>query len=195
MDLSSLNTGHLGRASRVSVTSSVTRISGGAGTQEALHQRISTIQGLLAQNPTDLEREKLNERLAKLTGGLTVIRLAARSGLEMGDLKARCEDSCLATRCALEGGVVIGAGMALVSAQRVLDAGVVKESVTSPAKQISSNAGCSVGYDALSGSLIEPDGMTVIDPALVVKASLRNAASVASVMLASDCVIQISEDK
>jgi chaperonin GroEL len=195
MDLSSLNTSHLGRAQRVSVTSSVTRISGGAGSTESIQKRIATIQGVLQQSPTDLEREKLNERLAKLTGGLTVIRLAARSGLEMGELKARCEDSCLATRCALEGGVVIGAGMALSGSQAVLDDGPVKASVMAPALQIASNAGCAVGYDVLSGRSIEPDGMTVIDPALVVKASLRNAASVASVMLATDCVIQISEDK
>lgn len=195
MDLSSLNTGHLGRASRISVTSSATRISGGAGSPEAVEKRISTIRGLLSQGPTDLEKEKLNERLAKLTGGLTVIRLAARSGLEMGDLRARCEDSCLATRCALADGVVIGAGMALYGAADLLDDGPVKASVTAPALQIASNAGCAVGFDALSGRPIERDGMTVIDPALVVKAALRNAASVASVMLASDCVIQISEDK
>jgi chaperonin GroEL len=195
MDLSSLNTGHLGRAARVSVTSSVTRISGGAGSTDAVAKRIETIQGLLKQSPTDLEREKLNERLAKLTGGLTVIRLAARSGLEMGDLRARCEDSCLATRCALEGGVVTGAGMALFAAQDILEDGPVRVSLTAPALQIASNAGCAVGFDALSGRPIEPDGMTVIDPALVVKAALRNAASVAIVMLASDCVIQISEDK
>jgi len=195
MDLSSLNTGHLGRASRVLVTSSQTRISGGAGSSEAVQKRVETIQGALSHNPTDLEKEKLQERLAKLTGGLTVIRLAARSNLEMGELRARCEDSCLATRCALEGGVVMGAGMALASAQAVLDDGVVKASVIASSLQIASNAGCAVGYDALSGRPIEPDGMTVIDPALVVKASLRNAASVASVMLATDCVIQISEDK
>jgi len=109
-------------------------------------------------------------------------------------LKARCEDSCLATRSALEGGVVIGAGLALHNLPSgLLDEGVIQASTKSPAYQIASNAGCDVGYDALSGAKV--DGMTsgILDPAIVVKAALRNAASVGSVMLASDCVIQISE--
>lgn len=194
MDVSKLNTGHLGRAGRVTVTASQTRISAGAGSPEAIQKRVETIQGLLSQNPTDLEREKLNERLAKLTGGLTVIRLAARSGLEMGDLKARCEDSCLATRSALEGGVVIGAGMALASASAAIPVGdVIRESIQAPALQIALNAGCEVGQDVFSGATVDSLTSGVMDPSLVVKSALRNAASVASVMLATDTLIQISE--
>jgi chaperonin GroEL len=194
MDVSKLNIGHLGRALKVTVTASQTRISGGNGSADSVGKRVETIQGLLAQTPTDLEKEKLQERLAKLTGGLTVIRLAARSGLEMGDLKARCEDSCLATRSALEGGVVIGAGLALYTMPLgILADGVIQESLAFPAKQIASNAGCAVGLDALSGAPVEGLTSGILDPAIVVKAALRNAASVASVMLASDCVIQISE--
>lgn len=194
MELSKLNTGHLGRAAKVTCTGNTTRIMGGAGSGEAIQKRVETIQGLLEQTPTPLEREKLNERLAKLTGGLTVLRLAARSGLEMGDLKARCEDSCLATRSALEDGVVIGAGMALRNSRRAIrEGGVVQESLSAPAERIALNSGCAVGSDALSGATVDLLTSGILDPALVVKASLRNAASVAGVMLATDTLIQVSE--
>lgn len=196
MDVSKLNTGHLGRAASVVVTASSTRISGGSGSAESVQKRIDTVQGVAANSSSDLEREKLQERLAKLTGGLTVIKLAARSGLEMGDLKARCEDSCLATRSAKDGGVVIGAGLSLMRVpQSILGDGVIRESLSSPALQISNNAGCAPGQDALSSAELNDLSCDVLDPAIVVKASLRNAASVVGTMLATDTIIQISDEQ
>ena len=196
MDVSKLNTSHLGRAASVVVTASSTRISGGSGSAESVQKRIDTVQGVAANSSSDLEREKLQERLAKLTGGLTVIKLAARSGLEMGDLKARCEDSCLATRSAKDGGVVIGAGLSLMRVpQSILGSGVIRESLSSPALQISNNAGCAPGKDALSGTELADLSCDVLDPAIVVKASLRNAASVVGTMLATDTIIQISDEQ
>lgn len=196
MDVSKLNTSHLGRAASVVVTASSTRISGGSGSAESVQKRIDTVQGVAANSSSDLEREKLQERLAKLTGGLTVIKLAARSGLEMGDLKARCEDSCLATRSAKDGGVVIGAGLSLMRVpQSIVGSGVIWESLSSPALQISNNAGCAPGKDALSGTELADLSCDVLDPAIVVKASLRNAASVVGTMLATDTIIQISDEQ
>lgn len=195
MEISALGPQHLGMCARAVVTSTITRILGGTGKKEEIQKRIDTIKALLEQNPTDLEREKLNERLAKLTGGLTVIRLAARSGLEMGELKARCEDSCLATRSALDGGVVIGAGMALAEARGQLSTdSVLATALSAPASTIAENAGLSnIGLDAFTGACVNLIDAGIIDPALVVKAALRNAASVASVMLATENLIQVVE--
>lgn len=199
MDVSKFTSKDLGSAEKAVITSSNLRISGGRGT--GAQQRREHIQGLLAQNPTDLEREKLNERLAKLTGGLTVLRLSARSGLEMGELKARCEDGCLATRCALEEGVVEGGGMALIRAawKSWNSQSIVQRAAQYPALEILHNAGLSgpinkIAVNAMTGQPADLLAEGVIDPAKVVKAALRNAASVASVMLATEVLVQITKE-
>ena len=201
MDVSALKPEHLGRATKVVVSSSYCRIVGGAGTEEAIEKRKQNITGLLTQGPTSLEAEKLHERLAKLTGGVTVLRLGARSGFELGDLKARTEDACLATRCALESGVVPGAGMALVQATKVLSPGVVRDSIIAPALQILDNAGFKDRFDplqavnAVTGEDCDLIFAGILDPVKVVKAALLNAASVAAVMLATDTLIQVDDTK
>ena len=201
MDIASVKPEMLGRAEKVTISSSYCRISGGKGTEEALAKRKENIHGLLTQSPTALEAEKLHERLAKLTGGVTVLRLGARSGFELGDLKARCEDACLSTRCALESGVVIGAGMALAQAAQILETGIVKSSLVSPALQILDNAGMKDRFDpkqpvnAMTGEDSDLLEEGILDPAKVVKASLLNAASVATTMLMSDTLIQIQDQR
>ena len=201
MDIGAVKAEMLGKAEKVTVSSSYCRISGGKGLPSELQKRKEHIFGMLSQKPTALEAEKLHERLAKLTGGVTVLRLGARSGFELGDLKARCEDACLATRCALESGVVPGAGMALCDSMKVLSPGIVRESIKRPAMQILENAGregdftvhlkCAV--NALTGEDCDLVAEGILDPAKVVKASLLNAASVATTMLMTDTLIQVQD--
>jgi chaperonin GroEL len=167
------------------------------------------IQGLLSQGATPLERERLQERLAKLTGGVTILRLGAQTGLELGDKKARCEDACFATRCALEDGIVPGAGMTLARIAQRLPHGIVSQALRRPALQILENAGITeaaldlvlkeggpeIGVDSFSGTLkCDLVAKGIIDPAKVIKSSLRNAASVACQMLLTELVTQTVPD-
>jgi chaperonin GroEL len=208
MDITGLKLNQLGSAQKAVITSNSCRIIGGRGKKEELAKRVDHIKGMLDQNPTPLEREKLNERLAKLTGGLTVIRLGARSGLEMGDLKARCEDSCLATRCAMDEGIVIGGGLALAKCAwhlRFTDKGPspLSRAMLIPAQRILQNAGFdgtlnsqgNVGRNAMTGAEEDFFYAGIIDPVKVVKASLRNAVSVVQVMLATECLIQVNHEQ
>ena len=200
MDIGAVKAEMLGKAEKVTVSSSYCRISGGKGLPSELQKRKDHIFGMLSQKPTALEAEKLHERLAKLTGGVTVLRLGARSGFELGDLKARCEDSCLSTRCALESGVVPGAGMALASASLKIGPGIIKESLVKPALQILDNAGLIDRFDprqpvnAMTGEDSDLVAEGILDPAKVVKASLLNAVSVATTMLMTDTLIQIQDE-
>lgn len=201
MDLSKgVPAGVLGSAKKIIVTSTTTRIIGGYAKRDATKTRIEQIQGLLSQPGTKLEYERLKERLSKLSGGLTILKLGAQTGLELGDKKDRCEDACLSTRCALDDGIVAGGGFCLAWIAEELPEGIVKKAITRPMYQIMENAGhpgipteCpepDLGWNSLTGewgNLIE---MGVIDPAKVVKSSLRNAASVATTMLLTALVIQ-----
>jgi len=204
LDLSKLPPQALGRAAKVVVTSKNTRIIGGFGKKEAIEKRIEEIRGLLTQSPTKLEQERLQERLAKLTGGVTILRLGAQTGIELGDKKARCEDACLATRCALEDGIVVGGGMALARIAQMLPEGIVSKALRRPALQILENAGygeteltkaltTSAGFNSLTGKYGDLIEMGVIDPAKVIKSSLRNAASVACQMLLTELITQTVE--
>ena len=204
-DISKLIPSDLGQAEKVVISSTTTRIIGGYGKKEAIAKRIEEIKGLLLQNPTVLEKERLQERLAKLTGGVTILRLGAQTGLELGDKKARCEDACYSTRCALEDGVVPGAGMALARISTMLAPGIVSLALRRPAMQICENAGITntldiclqdkrpnIGTNSLTLA-VKCDLMAagIIDPAKVVKSSLRNASSVACQMLLTELVTQV----
>lgn len=203
LDVASMKPAHLGRCAKAVITSTTTRLVGGFGKQEAIQKRIEEINGLLKQNPTNLERERLTERLAKLTGGITILRLGAQTGLELGDKKARCEDACFATRCALEDGVVPGGGFTLARIAEQLEEGIVRQALKRPMFQILENAGRTLpwqqtelpgganeGYNSLTGEWGDLIEMGVIDPAKVVKSSLRNASSVACQMLLTELVVQ-----
>ena len=209
MDISKLTPSHLGKAEKVVVTPTFTRITGGFGTKEAIDKRIADIKGILAQTTSNLEKERLQERLAKLTGGVTVLRLGAQTGLELGDKKGRCEDACFSTRCALESGIVPGAGVTLARIAQRIPFGIVSKALTAPALQILENAGMTpecldevlkednfnIGTNSLTGTLkCDLIQAGVIDPAKVVKSSLKNAASVAIQMLLTENVIQVVKD-
>lgn len=207
LDVASIKPGMLGKAQRVVITSNSTRIIGGFGEKEQIEKRISEIRGLLTQNPTQLERERLQERLAKLTGGVTILKLGAQTGVELGDKKDRCEDACFATRCALEDGIVPGGGFTLARIASLLPVGVVKTAIQRPMYQILENAGhadkvdfaesagVADGFNSLTGKWCNLVEAGIIDPAKVIKASLRNASSVACQMLLTELVVQVVQEK
>jgi len=212
LDVSSITPKMLGKAQKVVVTSNSTRIIGGFGAKETIEKRITEIKGLLGQNPTPLERERLQERLAKLTGGVTILKLGAQTGVELGDKKDRCEDACFATRCALDDGIVPGGGYTLARIAQTLPDGIVKTAVQRPMWQILENAGYdnrtpafsddgnkmadpNWGFNSLTGEWCDLVQVGVIDPAKVVKSSLRNAASVACQMLLTELVVQVVPEK
>jgi chaperonin GroEL len=204
----------LGRARRVTLDKDTTTIIGGAGTKEAIQARIGEIRGQLANSENDYDKEKLQERLAKLVGGVAIIKVGAVTELELKEKKARVEDALHATRAAVEEGIVAGGGVALLRTQAALDAlslgaeqqvgvRVVRRALEEPLRQIAANAGLEgsvvanrvrkgkddFGYNAATGEYGNLIAMGVIDPAKVVRSALENAGSVAGMMLTTDCMI------
>jgi len=198
----------LGSCRKVIVTRDTTRIIGGKGTKTAVADRVKEIKGLLASNPPQIELERLNERLAKLTGGVTVLKLGAQTGVELGDKKMRVDDAVCAIKCALEEGVVPGAGIALLRAAQ-LDESWVSECLVRPFKQILENASVEsepiakavlsqpepwFGYDVVGEKFSDLREAGVLDPLKVVRTSLANAASVACQMLLTETVVTLKRD-
>lgn len=199
---------HMGFARRVVVTRGSCRIVGGAGDPRVVKARVDEIYGLLKQEPPQIERERLQERLAKLAGGVTVLRLGAQTGLELGDKKMRVDDAINAIRCAIEEGVVPGAGTALLRASQQIG-GEFAPVLEATFRQILANAGHSdrdiagikhdvlrmkdnwFGYNALTGTFSNLGKSGVLDPLKVVRQSLLNAASVAKQMLLTDTVVSL----
>ena len=205
---------HLGRAARVEVDKDTTIIIDGAGSTDAINERVLAIRAQIEQASSDYDKEKLSERVAKLAGGVAVIKVGAATETEMKEKKDRIDDALHATRAAVEDGIVAGGGVALLRATeavRKLDvtgdqyAGVtiVLRAMEEPLRTIVSNAGESAdvvvnkvkegsgnfGYNAATdqyGDLVE---MGVIDPTKVTKTALINAASVAGLLLTTDCAI------
>ena len=206
---------HLGTAERIEVSKDNTIVVDGAGTKEAIAERIASIQAQLDATESDYDREKLQERLAKLDGGVAVIKVGAATEVEMKEKKDRIDDALHATRAAVEDGIVAGGGVALLRAkQRVgklkganadQDAGIdiVLRAVESPIRQITANAGDSAdvvvntilsgdgdyGFNAANGEYGNMIELGIIDPTKVTKTALVNAASVASLLLTSECAI------
>ena len=204
----------LGRAKRITVDKEDTTIVEGAGRTSDIQGRIAQLKRQIDETTSDYDREKLQERLAKLAGGVAVINVGAATETEMKEKKARVEDAMHATRAAVEEGVVAGGGIALLRAQAVLnkvDAScdeaigiqIVRKSLEAPLRQLVDNAGMegslvveevkahkgSYGYNVLTrqyGDLIH-DG--VLDPAKVVRYELQNAASIAALMLTTECMV------
>jgi chaperonin GroEL len=204
----------LGRAKRITMDKDTTTIVDGAGDKEKIKGRIAEIRAQVEKTTSDYDREKLQERLAKLVGGVAILKVGAATETEMKEKKARVEDALHATRAAVEEGVVAGGGVALIRAQQSLDhlevpeeqkAGVqiVRRSIEEPLRQIVQNAGLEgaivvdkvkagkddFGYNAATdryGPLLA-DG--VIDPVKVVRTALQNAASVAGLMLTTECLV------
>jgi chaperonin GroEL len=206
---------HLGMAARVEVSKDNTIIIDGAGDSNTIKARVATIRTQIAEATSDYDKEKLQERLAKLDGGVAVIKVGAATEVEMKEKKDRIDDALHATRAAVEQGIVAGGGVALIRAKQAIatlqganddqTAGVriVLRALEEPARCIAYNAGDSAdvilnqvlsktgnyGYNAANatyGDLVE---MGVIDPTKVTKTALVNAASVAGLILTTDCSI------
>jgi len=205
----------LGQAKRIEVGKENTIIIDGAGKADSIKSRIETIKTQIAESTSDYDKEKLQERVAKLAGGVAVIKVGATTEIEMKEKKARVEDALHATRAAVEEGIVPGGGVALIRVQDAIaktkglnaeqDAGIqiVLRAIEEPLRQIVTNAGeeASViinkvkaekgnnGYNAATDTYGDMVSMGVLDPTKVTRSALQNAASVAGLMLTTDCMI------
>ncbi|KWD53934.1 molecular chaperone GroEL [Burkholderia ubonensis] len=205
----------LGRAKRVEVEKEATTIIDGAGERKTINGRIQAIRRQIEETTSDFDREKLQERIAKLSGGVAVIKVGAATEVEMKERKARVEDALHATRAAVEEGIVPGGGVALLRARAALemlrgantdqDAGIriVLRALEEPLRQIASNAGeepsvvlnrvleqpGNFGWNAASDTYGDLMEMGVVDPTKVTRTTLQNAASVAGLILTTDAVV------
>lgn len=211
----------LGRAKKVLITKDTSTIIDGYGSEQAIKGRITQIKAQIENASSDYDREKLQERLAKIAGGVAVIRVGATTETEMKEKKDRIEDALSATRAAIEEGVVPGGGVAPLRAQAAvaalklsadekLGADIVYRALEEPLRIISSNAGYEAsvivdavrkgsgnyGFDAKTGDYVDLVAAGIIDPAKVVRTALQNAASIASLMLTTEAIIsEIPEEK
>jgi chaperonin GroEL len=210
----------LGSAKRVTLDKDLTTIVSGAGDKAAIQGRIGEIHAQIESAKSDYDKEKLEERLAKLAGGVAIVKVGAATELEMKEKKARVEDALNATRAAVEEGIVPGGGVALIRAQTGLDkltipegqrygVQILRRAIEEPLRRIVNNAGLEgavvvervregagdFGYNAATGVYGNLLAMGVIDPVKVVRTALENAASVASLMLTTECLIARREDK
>ena len=205
----------LGTAKQVTIDKDNTTIVDGGGKKADITGRVKQIRAQIEETTSDYDREKLQERLAKLVGGVAVIKVGAASEVEMKEKKARVEDALHATRAAVEEGIVPGGGVALIRGQKALDklevgteeqkAGVslVRRAIEEPLRQIVSNAGGepsvvvnevrggkqTYGFNARTGEYVDMLAEGVIDPTKVVRTALQNAASVAGMMLTTEAMI------
>jgi chaperonin GroEL len=219
--LESISLDDLGTAKRVNIDKDNTTIVDGAGSRSDLEGRVKQIRAQIDDTTSDYDREKLQERLAKLIGGVAVINVGAATEPEMKEKKARVEDALNATRAAVEEGIVAGGGVALVRCIPVLDklnlgseeqlgANVVKRAIEEPLRQIANNAGVegsvvidkvknsegSFGYNADTNNYEDLIAAGVIDPTKVVRFALQNAGSVAGLMLTTEAMIaEAPQDK
>jgi chaperonin GroEL len=211
----------LGKAARVEVDKENTIIIDGAGKKALIEDRVKSIETQIDQTTSDYDKEKLQERLAKLTGGVAVIKVGAATEVEMKEKKDRIDDALHATRAAVEDGIVAGGGVALIRAKTAIkelkgknadqDAGIqiVLRAMEEPIRLITSNAGDSpdvvvakvsegegaFGYNAGDGTYGDLVEMGVIDPTKVTKTALINAASVAGLLLTTNCAINFVPEK
>jgi chaperonin GroEL len=213
----------LGRARRITVTKDDTTIVEGAGKPEAVAARVKSVRSQIEDTTSDFDKEKLQERLAKLSGGVAVIKVGAPTEVEQKEKKHRIEDALSATKAAVEEGIVAGGGTVLINAQKVLASGlghtgdtltgvrIVERALEAPLKQIAQNAGKegsvvveavkrsqkpSWGYDALADRYGDMFEFGIIDPAKVTRSALQNAASVAAMVLTTEAVVvEIPEDR
>jgi chaperonin GroEL len=213
----------LGTAKRVSIDKDNTTVINGAGKKKDIEGRVNQIRAQIEETSSDYDREKLQERLAKLAGGVAVIRVGGATEIEVKERKDRVEDAMNSTRAAVEEGIVAGGGTALMKSVKALDklepdnadqkAGVeiVRKAITIPCKQIAENAGAegavivgklsdsndkNFGYDAQSGKFVDMIKSGIIDPAKVVRTALQDAASVAGLLITTEAMVaEKPEDK
>ncbi len=214
LKLENVTLGDLGRVKTVIIDKDTTTLVGGAGSKDKIAARVKEIRAQIEASTSDYDKEKLSERLAKLAGGVAVIKVGAPTETVMKEKKARVEDALHATRAAVEEGIVPGGGVALIRAQASLDGldvndaqrsgvNIVRRAIEEPLRQIAANAGEEgsivvqkvrdgagpFGYNAATNQYGDLVAMGVIDPAKVVRSALQNAASVASLMLTTEALI------
>jgi chaperonin GroEL len=212
----------LGHARRVTITKDDTTIVEGAGKPEAIQSRIKAIKAQVEETTSDFDKEKLQERLAKLAGGVAVIKVGAPTEVEQKEKKHRIEDALSATKAAVEEGIVAGGGTVLLNAQKKLDGGlglkddqatgvaIVRKALEEPIKQICMNAGKEgsviveqirkskpgEGYDALNDKFVNMFESGIVDPAKVTRSALQNAASIAAMVLTTEAMVtEVPEEK
>lgn len=222
MQLDQTSLEHLGTAHKVTVSKENTVIVDGAGDANQISERVQQIRAQIEESTSEYDKEKLQERVAKLAGGVAVIKIGAATEVEMKEKKDRVDDALHATRAAVEEGVVAGGGVALVRAASALDGltganddqnvgiNILRRAIEAPLRQIVANAGDepsvvinavkngegNYGYNAATGEYGDMLEMGILDPAKVTRSALEHAASVAGLMLTTECMItEIPEDK
>jgi len=212
--LDSVTLEDLGRARQVRSTKEETTIVDGAGNKAQITARVEQLKKQIADTMSDFDREKLQERLAKLSGGVAVVEIGAATEVEMKDKKYRVEDALNATRAAVEEGIVAGGGTTFIDILPALDKikaegdvkvgiEIVKRAVEAPVRQIAENAGLEgsvvvdsvkkagdgVGFNALENSYVDMIGAGIVDPAKVTRSALQNAASIAAMVLTTETLV------
>ncbi|GAA2826476.1 chaperonin GroEL [Lactococcus raffinolactis] len=214
LDLKDATVDSLGQASKVTVDKDTTTIVEGAGGKDAIANRTAVIKSQIEQTTSDFDREKLQERLAKLSGGVAVIKVGAATETELKEMKLRIEDALNATRAAVEEGIVAGGGTALVNViaqvadieltgDELTGRNIVLRALEEPVRQIAKNAGyegsvvidklkqstTGTGFNAATGEWVDMIETGIIDPVKVTRSALQNAASVASLILTTEAVV------
>ena len=223
LELKDTTVAQLGRASQVKVQKENTIIVGGAGSKEAIAERVGQIRSQIAASTSEFDTEKLQERLAKLAGGVAVIKVGAATEIEMKEKKMRIEDALSATKAAVEEGIVAGGGTALINAipavQALVDsldgdertgAKIVLKALEEPVRQIAINAGVDgsvivntllhsdkigYGYDAYNETYVDMIPAGIVDPTKVTRSALQNASSVASMILTTESLVADSKEE
>ena len=222
MSLEAASIDDLGSAKRVQITKENTTVIDGAGSKADIEGRVSQIRVQIDEATSDYDKEKMQERVAKLAGGVAVIKVGAATEIEMKEKKARVEDALHSTRAAVEEGVVSGGGVALARCMGALEAikgdnsdqdvgvSIVKRAVEEPLRQIVANAGAegsvvlnnvagkdgNYGYNAGTGEYGDMIEMGILDPTKVTRAALQNAASISGLMITTEAMVaELPEDK
>ena len=220
LKLESMSINDLGRAARITISKENTIIIDGAGSKENIQGRVKQIRAQVEETTSDYDREKLQERLAKLVGGVAIIKVGAATETEMKEKKARVEDALHATRAAVEEGIVPGGGVALLrciskleglklNEAQTVGVNIIRRALEEPMRQITANAGVdgsivinkvqgekgAFGFDAALNEYCDLIERGIIDPTKVVRSALQNAASVAGLMITTDCMITDKPEK
>lgn len=214
MKLENVELADLGHARRIIATKDTTTIVEGAGDKQVIADRVGQIKKQLEITESDFDREKLRERMAKISGGVAVIKVGAASEVEMKEKKHRIEDAVAATKAAIEEGIVAGGGVALIRAKKVLGtlnlsgdeklgAEILDRALEAPLRQIAENAGTeggivvervkhangNEGWNAVTGDMVDMVASGIVDPAKVTRSALQNAASIATMVLTTEAAI------
>ena len=222
LDLKETQMDQLGRAKSVKIQKENTVIVDGEGDKEAIQARISQIKAQIEETTSDFDREKLQERLAKLAGGVAVIRVGAATETEMKEAKLRMEDALAATKAAVEEGIIAGGGSAYIHATKELQslvdslegdvktgAKIIMKALEAPLYHIVANAGlegsviinkvkeseAGIGFDAYNEEYVDMVKAGILDPAKVTRSALQNATSVASTLLTTESVVSIIKEE